>query len=81
MANIWEYVDKSNVIPTTLLNQPKWDLKDVKAKADILLCMKNNQLIHVKTFGTSIEIWDQLINRFQSTNVVVKNFLSKKFII
>jgi hypothetical protein len=81
MANIWEYVDKSNVIPTTLLNQPKWDLKDVKAKADILLCMKNNQLIHVKTFGISTEIWDQLINRFQSTNVVVKNFLSKKFII
>jgi hypothetical protein len=41
--------------------------------------MKMNQLIHVKRFKTSKEIWDQLINRFQTTNVVVKNFFTKKF--
>ncbi len=37
--------------------------------------MKDNQLICVKTLGTSKEIWDQLINKFQTTNVVVKIFL------
>jgi hypothetical protein len=71
----WEYVDRSNIIPITLINQHKWDLEDVKAKVDILLCMKDNKLIHLKTLGTPKEIWDKLINRFQTTNVVVKNSL------
>jgi hypothetical protein len=31
----WEYVDRSSVIPTTPINQPKWDLENVKAKVDI----------------------------------------------
>jgi hypothetical protein len=50
-----------------------WDLENIKAKVDIL-CMKDNQLIHAKTLASK-EIWDQLINKFQTTNVVVKNFL------
>jgi hypothetical protein len=48
------------------------------AKANLLLCMKNNQLVHVKSFKTSQEMWDQIKTNFQTTNVVNKNQFTKK---
>jgi hypothetical protein len=40
-----------------------------KKRANLLLCMKNNQLVHVKSLKTSQEIWDQIKTIFQTTNV------------
>jgi len=47
-----------------LANQTIWDIKDAKARANILLCMKNIQLVHVKLLKTSKEIWDQIKTNF-----------------
>jgi hypothetical protein len=47
-------------------------MKDAKVRENLLLCMKNNQLIHVKSLKTSQEIWDQIKTNFQTTNVVNK---------
>jgi len=62
-----------------LANQTIWDIKDAKARANILLCMKNIQLVHVKLLKTSKEIWDQIKTNFWTTNVVNKNYLTRKF--
>jgi hypothetical protein len=47
-----------------LANQTIWNIKDAKARANILLCMKNIQLVHVKLLKTSKEIWDQIKTNF-----------------
>jgi len=53
-------------------------VKDAKVRENLLLCMKNNQLIHVKSLKTSQEIWDQIKTNFQTTNVVNKKLIHKK---
>jgi hypothetical protein len=50
----WDHLNGCNIRPV----DPKiaWDIKDTKARTNLLLCMKNNQLFYVKSFKTSKEI-------------------------
>jgi penicillin-binding protein-related factor A (putative recombinase) len=41
-------------------NQIAWDIKDTKARTNLLLCTKDNQLVHVKSVKTSKEISYQI---------------------
>ncbi len=40
---------------------------------------EKNQLVHVKSLKTSQEIWDQIKSNFQATNVVNKNYFTRRF--
>ncbi len=60
----WDHVNASIIRWMDLANQTIWNIKDAKARANILLCMKNIQLVHVKLLKTSKEIWDQIKTNF-----------------
>lgn len=50
-------VDGSVPKPTTIYNQPPWDKKDIKARANLLMSLKDNHLYHVNSLKTSKKIW------------------------
>jgi hypothetical protein len=56
----WNHVNGGTITPVDPTNQIAWDIKDTKARTNLLLCMKNNQLVHVKSFKTSKEISYQI---------------------
>ena len=60
--------DGSEVRPTTPTNQSTWDKKDTKARANMLLALKDAQLSHVNKCKISKEVWDML------TNIYIYNF-------
>jgi hypothetical protein len=52
----WDHVNGCTIRPVDPTNQIASDIKDTKARTNLLLCMKDNQLVHVKSFKTSKEI-------------------------
>jgi hypothetical protein len=61
-------------------NQATWDITNAKTRANLLLCIKDDQLIHVKSFKTSQKFEDQVIIRFKTTNIVDKIVSQEKSI-
>jgi hypothetical protein len=63
--------------PTTINNQPPWDKKDVKARANLLMSLKDNDLYHVSSLKTSKKIWYHLQSIFQTKDVLSKVHIMK----
>lgn len=73
---LWSYVYGTTV--KTEQNRAEWTLKDEKALALIMLCVKSNQLSHIKRAKTSKEAWDTLVQMYESRGPVRKAALYKK---
>jgi hypothetical protein len=58
----WDHVNGSIIRWTDLANQTTWDIKNAKARANILLCMKKinwsklNCWKHQKKFGIKLKL-------------------------
>jgi len=70
--DLWGIVDGSIPKPTTINNQLPWDKKDVKAKANLLMRLKDSNLHHVSSLKTSKKIWYQSQSIFQTKDVLSK---------
>ncbi len=56
-------VNNSIIRPTNPINQATWDIKKAEVRVFFfffVLCMKNNQIVHVKSLETSKETWDRI---------------------
>jgi hypothetical protein len=53
---------------------------NAKTRANLLLCIKDDQLIHVISFKTSQKFEDQVIIHFKTTNIVDKIVSQEKSI-
>lgn len=76
--DLWRIVDGSETRPTTIAEQPDWDKRDGKARANILLHLKDSQLLLVNSLKTSKEMWDGLCNMFETKHATTKMYLNQK---
>lgn len=74
--DVWKLVDGSEARPTS--NPTDWDKRDGKARACILLHLKDTQLLLVNNLKTSKEMWDGLCGMFETKHATSKVFLSQK---
>jgi hypothetical protein len=45
----WNHVNGFTIKLVDIANQATWDIKDVKARVSLFLCIRDNQLVHVKS--------------------------------
>jgi hypothetical protein len=75
--DLWGIVDGLVLQPITINNQPPWDKKDVKARANLLMGLKDSHLHHVSSLKTSKKIWYQLQSIFPTKDVLSKVLVTK----
>lgn len=70
-SELWSVVDGTEPIPTSsdAAGLTAWQLKDSKARSDILLhCGLGQQLIALRPLKTSKEVWDRLKQTYEKSN-------------
>lgn len=77
--DLWSIVDGYKARPTTPTHQSAWDCKDHRAQGDLILCMKDNLLVHVKSLKASKEIWGKLFAQYQDINITGRGVLTRKY--
>jgi len=75
---LWKIVDDSKTIPIAPQLQVDWDKRDGKARANILLHLKDFQLVLINDLKTSEEMWDGLCSMFETKHVITKKKLKRK---
>lgn len=76
--DLWKIVDDSKTIPIAPQLQVDWDKRDGKARANILLHLKDFQLVLINDLKTSEEMWDGLCSMFETKHVITKKKLKRK---
>lgn len=81
-GSLWDFVSGKAVKPEKkdAENYAAYVAKDEKALASILLSVKSNQLLHVKSCKTSKEAWDKLIAVYQSKGPARRVSLFKQLV-
>lgn len=81
----WSYVTGATVKPEvvagndgTVQAAARWEINDLKARSDIILCIDSKELKQVKGCKTSREVWMKLQNTYQSTGPARKGTLLRK---
>jgi hypothetical protein len=61
---VWEVIEPTREQSEQAVVVAAWKMKDTKAKAHLLQCLPNDQLMQVATKKTGKEVWDSLKARF-----------------
>jgi hypothetical protein len=76
---LWKTVDGYKTKPITLQLQVDWDKRDGKARADILLHLKDFQFFFINDLKTSKEMWDGLCSMFETKQLSQKYSLQNNY--
>lgn len=79
-SELWSIVDGTEAQPASsdVAGLSAWQLKDSKARADILLHCGENQLISLQPLTTSKLVWDRIKQIYQKSNQASQVHLHKQ---
>lgn len=75
--DLFGHVNGSEERPTSPTNHLAWDKRDSKARANILLGLKDARLSHVNKCKTAKEVWDTLTNIYETTHAQTKMYYNR----
>jgi hypothetical protein len=79
-SELWSYANGSVPKPKEKEEVLQWELKNEKALASILLCVKSSQLVHVKNCENAKEAWDKLAEVHNPKGPATKVTLFKQLV-
>jgi len=79
-SELWSVVDGTEATPASsnVASLEAWQLKDAKARSDILLHYGEKQLISLRPLKTSKEIWARIKQLYEKSNKASQVNLHKK---